>query len=660
MPEAEDLLVEAALRTTIAARELWRRHTPRAGPLTLSAVQFRIELFVTALHGRCPPIVPTEPALPRTLLRALMQRRSAPLAVHRALAGSDGVRMNLPRTLDPSRGDAGDLALLRLLALEMAARIERGTVWSLPDDPLTRDLYLLAEASAIDVQLARELPGLAPQLARERACALAARPTEQRLSARERAVERLVQRVLSSSLTVLPLVVANTPRESLSWARRCADTLAAMGGSYRGAAQVPLWGSVEPTRISSPRELAAPAQQATLARRAVQLSRTPRARTDPETTDERPGPFVVKPDASQQSVEDPHGLSRPADRELAPDLDDIAAAMAELPEAQLVRSQALVRETLLAGALPPRAAGRSRISPPSGYLYPEWDCSAAAYRPAGAVVREPPAVLGDAAFSRAVLCRHAGLVREIRLRFERLRLRRQRFTRQPDGADVDIAAYVNGYADRRAGCAFDDRIYEASRRMRRELAACVLLDASASTDSWVSGQKRVIDIEKEALLVVAEAFELIADHYALLSFSGEGADGVEVVRLKSFEERSDELMRRRIAGLEPDRYTRAGAALRHATALLSKQPARHRLLLVLSDGKPNDVDEYEGAYGVEDVRKASIEARLAGIHVFCLAVDRRAPLYAARIFGARGFAVLDRPERLPRGLVELLRQLVTS
>ena len=116
-------------------------------------------------------------------------------------------------------------------------------------------------------------------------------------------------------------------------------------------------------------------------------------------------------------------------------------------------------------------------------------------------------------------------------------------------------------------------------------------------------------------------------------------------------------MRRRIAGLEPDGFTRAGAAIRHATAALARQAVRHRLLLLLSDGRPNDVDQYEGRYGVEDTRAAVAEARLQGVHVFCLTVDREAPRYATRIFG-RDFAVLSRAERLPTVLTALLRDLV--
>jgi nitric oxide reductase NorD protein len=325
--------------------------------------------------------------------------------------------------------------------------------------------------------------------------------------------------------------------------------------------------------------------------RSIELARTPRpyagAPQDPSV-----GAFVIKPNAAQQSVEDPRGLARPVDRELEPDLEDIASALAELPEAQLVRNEAQVRETLRADGLPRSTASRAASDVIGSFVYPEWDCRAGGYRTSGAVVVEARVPLGDASFAPGVLKRRAGLLREVRQRFERLRLRPRRAGRQLDGDELDITAYVNGFADRRAGHAFDDRIYAANRRVRRELRACVLLDASASTDAWVSGKQRVIDIEKEALLIVAEALDLIADDYALLAFSGESAQEVTVQRLKSFGERSGEPVQRRVASLEPDRYTRAGAALRHASALLSSQPSRHRLLILLSDGKPNDVDQY--------------------------------------------------------------------
>ena len=134
---------------------------------------------------------------------------------------------------------------------------------------------------------------------------------------------------------------------------------------------------------------------------------------------------------------------------------------------------------------------------------------------------------------------------------------------------------------------------------------------------------------------------------------------MRLLTLKSFAEPVGAVVRRRIAALEPDRYTRAGAAIRHASAVLGAHGGRHRLLLILSDGKPNDIDEYEGRYGIEDTRQAVAEARLQGLVPFCLTVDRAAPAYLPSIFGRGGYALLRRPELLPAVLVETVRKLVS-
>jgi nitric oxide reductase NorD protein len=165
-------------------------------------------------------------------------------------------------------------------------------------------------------------------------------------------------------------------------------------------------------------------------------------------------------------------------------------------------------------------------------------------------------------------------------------------------------------------------------------------------------------VEKEALLVVCEALDALGDPYGIFAFSGEGADDVSVLTLKAFEERNGVRVRRRIAALEADRYTRIGTAVRHVTAALCGQPTRRRLLLIISDGKPNDVDVYDGRYGIEDARQAVAEARRQGVSVFCLTVDREAPRYAARLFGAGGFAVLHRADQLPAVLIDAIRQLI--
>ena len=157
---------------------------------------------------------------------------------------------------------------------------------------------------------------------------------------------------------------------------------------------------------------------------------------------------------------------------------------------------------------------------------------------------------------------------------------------------------------------------------------------------------------------MCEALDALGDRYGIFAFSGEGADAVAVMPLKPFEERTTVVVDRRIAALDSDRYTRLGAAIRHVTAALGREQTNRRLLLILSDGKPNDVDVYEGPYGVEDTRQAVAEARRQGVAVFCLTVDREAPRYAARVFGGGGFAILRHADELPSVVVDVLRQLV--
>src|SRR5690606_34038749 len=160
--------------------------------------------------------------------------------------------------------------------------------------------------------------------------------------------------------------------------------------------------------------------------------------------------------------------------------------------------------------------------------------------------------------------------------------------------------------------------------------------------------------------LVCVALEAMGERYTVQAFSGEGPGAVTVRSVKGFDERHGETVARRIAALEPERYTRVGAALRHVSAMLMREPARHRLLLLLSDGKPNDIDQYEGRYGVEDMRQAVLEAKLQGIHPFCLTVDRTAASYLNGVFGATQYALLQRPELLPIALVDWIRRLASS
>jgi nitric oxide reductase NorD protein len=376
--------------------------------------------------------------------------------------------------------------------------------------------------------------------------------------------------------------------------------------------------------------------------------------------EQKPGAFMVQTAQPNESAEDPMGMQRPTDRDDAAAAEDLAESVADLPEARLVTRPGAPKEVLLSSEPLQGKAKQQNTALPSGIAYPEWDCRINGYRTPGAIVRTPEAILGDPAWAAATLERHAALLGTIRRRFELLRARRVRLRRQVEGEEIDLDACVESAADFRAGLPRAERLYQTLRPARREMALALLIDVSGSTDSWVSGNRRIIDVEREALLLVCIALETMRERYTVQAFSGEGPGGVTVRSVKAFDEHHGEQVSRRIAALEPERYTRVGAALRHVSAMLMREPARHRLLLLLSDGKPNDVDRYEGRYGVEDMRQAVLEAKLQGIAPFCLTVDRAAASYLSGVFGASQYALLPRPELLPTALLDWIRRLASA
>lgn len=677
MAEAEDVILDAARHATIHARALWRRYRPalqHAPALELADIAPRLDLLITALgqgslalrraQSPCPPF-----------LTLLLRRRHGP--VHRsALPATDGMSIWLPA--DFGKLDAGAAALrYRTIALQQATRALRGSATSAPDarDPLLRDLYLLCEAVAGDSDLVRALPGMASLLAILRAEALRERPPLGTFPVHLQALETLLRDMLGTDCGRPPQgpgpgPPGATPADSL----RRAGQLAAQ---LRAASTRSDWGPHPLLKDLWTGELRAPPGHAsatvlpahgdpsapeTTPPRSARLARRPEVRAaNDDEDDDRLGAWMVQTAQPHEQAEDPHGLQRPTDRDDATAADDYADALSELPEARLLTRPGRPREVLLSDD-PPDAAPRLEMAlqraADSALTYPEWDYRIHAYRPHGATVQLLPAPFGAQEWIERTLAAHRGMLHEIRRRFEMLRAHRVRVRRQLDGDEIDLDAWIEGQADFRAGLPLPQGLYQRQQRVRRDVAIMLLVDVSGSTDSWVAGNRRIIDVEREALLLVCIALEGLGQPYAVQAFSGETAQAVVLREVKRFSEPYGLAVAQRIAGLEPENYTRAGAALRHASSLLMREPAQHRLLLVLSDGKPNDMDHYEGRYGVEDLRQAVTEAKLQGISPFCLTIDRHAATYLPYVFGASQYALLPRPELLPTVLLDWLRRLV--
>ncbi len=716
MAEAEDVITDAARHATIFARGLWRRHRAapnkrERAPLSLADVAPRLDLLLTAVFGHSFAIRAAQPPAPPTVLARVLQRQRERAPYWRnPIAATDGRNLWLPPRLGGAASEPAAIAHWRLLALRQAMRAvcidgvhgvpgvhatvdcdgTRRQTMLRTASPLVRDLHLLFEAHAADQALLRLLPGLRAPLQELRTESRAQRPSLDAFPTRLQRFERLVRRVLTGALDQ-PLELSEYLAHgdlAASFALRTpadAHTLAqAVAKDWPDAAQAgrvagpwlwrDQWSGDLRIRAADSAAPAAPDRGADPATdgdhpapRSARLARRPevREKTADEGDDQSPGAWMVQTAAPHEMAEDPLGLQRPTDRDTDTAADDFADALSELSEARLVSTPGTPKEVLLSDDPPERSAVARRdasvaaLEAESQRLnYPEWDWHAQTYRDPGATVWLLPAALGSKQWVDDTLADRRGMLDEIRRRFELLRAQRVRLRRQLDGDAIDLAAYVDARAQFNAGLPLEQRLYTSERRSRGDLAVLLLVDVSGSTDSQVAAGQRIIDVEREALLLVCSALDGMRAPYSVQAFSGEGPQRVVVRSVKGFAENYSDTVAQRIAGLEPERYTRAGAALRHATALLAAQPAEHRLLLLLSDGKPNDSDEYEGRYGVEDLRQAVAEARLQGISPFCLTVDRQAASYLPAVFGPHHYALLQRPERLPTVLLEWLRRLL--
>lgn len=286
---------------------------------------------------------------------------------------------------------------------------------------------------------------------------------------------------------------------------------------------------------------------------------------------------------------------------------------------------------------------------------PEWDWKRAAYLPDHVRVFESLAETGDAGvFDRPRARRRIAAVKR---QFEALRPRRRIVRRQVDGFDLDLDEVVRAAADLRARGQGSDRLYAAIRDDERDLAVAVLVDVSRSTESAV-GSRQVIEIAREALVALTEGLDACGDAVAVHAFSSLRRERVMIDIVKDFAEPIGATVRGRVAGLTPKHYTRLGAAIRHVSRHLEQRAASRRLLVVLTDGKPNDLDHYEGRHGAEDTRKAVTEARRKGQAVFAITVDAKARDYLPHLFGRNGYAVVADPDRLVEALPEIYRHVV--
>jgi nitric oxide reductase NorD protein len=292
------------------------------------------------------------------------------------------------------------------------------------------------------------------------------------------------------------------------------------------------------------------------------------------------------------------------------------------------------------------------------YLYEEWDAAVRDYRPQWCRVIEQPAREGSPDFVDETFQAYGPIVRLIRRYFETIRPEAfRRMGRQSHGEDIDLDALVSWVVDRRQGNDSSDQVYSTRQKRDRQVAVAFLVDMSGSTGRQIGARTRpVIDIEKEGLLLLSEALAAIGDQYAMYGFSGQTRQTVDIHVIKDFDQRSGGRVGLKISGVKPRQQNRDGAAIRHATHRLIQQAAKVRLLILISDGKPLD-DEYADEYSLEDTKMALREARLQGVHPFCITIDQAPTDYVKRMYGEIGYVVVDEVDSLPTRLPKIYQRL---
>ena len=288
-----------------------------------------------------------------------------------------------------------------------------------------------------------------------------------------------------------------------------------------------------------------------------------------------------------------------------------------------------------------------------GILLPEWDYKKAALLPDYCLLQP---LLADRALPAQVPESLKDSARALRRRFAMLRPQRQWQYRQPVGEELDLNAYLDALTQPQRS---SDRleVFKARAAAGRDLSCLLLADLSMSTDAALTEEQRVIDAIRDTLLLFAEALSGSGDQFAIYGFSSVKNKQVRYNLLKNFAEPYSDRTRGRILAIKPGFYTRMGAAIRQSTEILKQQKTQQRLLLIVSDGKPNDIDRYEGRYGIEDTRQAILEAKQQGLQPFCVTIDDRANDYLPYLFGAQGYAVVSDVQRLPQLLPKLYLNL---
>ncbi|UCH39850.1 MAG: nitric oxide reductase activation protein [Gammaproteobacteria bacterium] len=550
---------------------------------------------------------------------------------------TDSETLRLPTVIDQFGSTQENFTCFKAIAVHQWAQCWYGT-WradalaDIPrEEPMLRTFHFL-ETLRLNACIARDYPGLARQL----------NSLQPEIPQIWRQIEAELSKPTSSVFDSIRLSAEH-------WDKPRPDPFV-----YQGR--------LDPERVQQKVETRLEREKQQLRAALTRLAEEQRieAPDDPATTDtqaqrERNFDFRHGPD-SKPGFEF-EGIPMPADEEVDSLVTSILQDLGEIPPDYLqAAASSGYHDDLQAqsGQDQPEDAGIARYQEKGAFLYDEWDCTRKAHRKRWCTVRERGIQPDyDSSFVADTLQKYRGHIKSLRRSFEALRDEYRILKKQPHGENLDFDALVEAIADVRSGMEMTSRIYRKAHRVERNIAVILMVDMSGSTKGWINTAQR------EALILLAEALSSLDDRYAIYGFSGNTRKRCEIYRIKTFDEVYDEKTRARIAAIEPQDYTRMGATIRHLSHLLDNVRARTKLLVTLSDGKPDDYDTYHGEYGIEDTRMALFEARRRGIHPFCITIDEEAREYLPHMYGDSAYVLIDDIDKLPFRISEIYRSLTT-
>lgn len=303
------------------------------------------------------------------------------------------------------------------------------------------------------------------------------------------------------------------------------------------------------------------------------------------------------------------------------------------------------------------------------FSYDEWDRELSDFRTGWCRVIEKKVKQGDRGFVELARSRYRGVISSIRHQFQLMKPENlTRINREIDGEEYDLNAVIDYVVDKKADGLQSDRLYTKKLRRQRDVAVSILLDQSSSTARTITRNplqpythpgRRIIEIEKEGLVLMSEALEAVGDIYSIYGFTSEGRRNVKFYVVKDFSEKYSDETEKRIGGISFQNNTRLGAAIRHASAKLLRQEARTKLLIVLTDGRPYDHDYGDARYAREDVREALTEAKTSGVTPFCITIDRESESELKDLYGDVGYTIIDDVLSLPERMPNIYRRLTS-